>query len=45
MVEGMETIDAIAEAEVTYNIRGEKSVPLDPPVIQSAVLIDYTPAS
>ena len=45
VVEGMETIDAIAEAEVTYNIRGEKSVPLDPPVIQSAVLIDYTPAS
>ncbi len=44
VIEGMETIDAIANVPVTYNwsMRGEMSNPLQPPVIQSAVFINYT---
>ena len=39
VVSGMATIDALACTEVTYQ-NGEKSKPLDPPVIQSAVFVD-----
>jgi peptidylprolyl isomerase/peptidyl-prolyl cis-trans isomerase B (cyclophilin B) len=44
VIEGMDTIDALANVPVTYNwsLMGELSAPLDPPVIQSAVFINYT---
>lgn len=40
IVEGMETIDAIAGLEVTWNqFRTEKSKPVDPPVIKSVTFV------
>ena len=41
VVRGMDVIDTLATVETTYNYRGEKSVPLNPPVIQRVELIDY----
>ena len=44
VIEGMDTIDALANTPVTYNwsMQGEMSAPLEQPVIKSAVFIDYT---
>ena len=41
VVEGMDTIDALANLAVTYQSNGERSKPLDAPVIASAKFIDY----
>lgn len=35
LIEGFTTLDAIAATETTYNYYGEKSVPLNPPVIDT----------
>lgn len=35
LVEGFDVLDAIASTEVAYNVFGEKSAPLTPPVIES----------
>ncbi len=43
VIEGMDVIDAIAEAEVTYQSYSmELSKPIEPPVIKKVTLIDYS---
>lgn len=39
VVEGMEVVDAFLEVERTYNSMGEKAVPVDPIVIETAEVI------
>lgn len=39
VIEGMEVVDAFLEVERTYNSNGEKTVPVDPIVIETAEVI------
>ncbi len=39
VIEGMEVVDAFLEVERTYNSNGEKAVPVDPIVIETAEVI------
>lgn len=39
VIEGMEVVDAFLEVERTYNSSGEKAVPVDPIVIETAEVI------
>ena len=42
VISGMETVDAIANVAVTYNAYGEKTAPIDPPVIKTMRFVTGT---
>lgn len=46
VIEGMETVDALAEVERVYSVSdGDFTTPVDPPVMEKVEVIDYTPAN
>ncbi|MBQ7715705.1 MAG: peptidylprolyl isomerase [Clostridia bacterium] len=40
LIDGADVLDAISDVEVDYDVRGEKSKPVDPPVINSITRAD-----
>lgn len=46
VIEGMETVDALAECERVYSVTDRNfTTPVDPPVMEKVEVIDYTPAN
>lgn len=45
VIEGMETVDALAECERVYSVTDRNfTTPVDPPVMEKVEVIDYTPS-
>lgn len=46
VIEGMETVDALAECERVYSVTDQNfTTPVDPPVMEKVEVIDYTPTN